>query len=202
LEHGINTKFVFEAVKLARESTQTPIVAMTYYNPVYKYGSAKFADEAVDAGIDGVILTDLPPEEADLWLPEATRVGLATIFLLAPTSTKDRIALVADKMTSGFVYCVSRTGVTGARREVPVDLSELLDRIKSSTSLPICVGFGITTPEHVATICGIADGAVIGSALVDFLHANASSESVLQDTRSLVRSWKSATKSKVVQQLI
>jgi tryptophan synthase alpha chain len=144
--------------------------------------------------VDGVILTDLPPEESEKWLPEAERVGLATIFLVAPTSTYSRIQLIGSKMTSGFVYCVSRTGVTGARNDIPAELALLVAQIRIETPLPVCIGFGIATPEHVATVASIADGAVIGSALLDFLHKNAQNQSGLDELRKRVGSWKAATK--------
>ena len=193
LDAGVNPPFVLDVVGRVRQRSGTPIVVMTYYNPVLRYGLRRFAHDASEAGVDGVILTDLPPEEADAWLEAADAVNMATIFLLAPTSTDDRIAAVAAKMRRGFVYCVSRTGVTGARRDVPVELSALVERIRSAASLPVCVGFGITTPEHVAAVSAISDGAVIGSALVDFLHNNAQNPNVGVELKSKVTAWKAAT---------
>ncbi len=193
LDSGVNPPFVLDTVRLARQSSQTPIIVMTYYNPVLRYGLRRFAEDASSAGVDGVILTDLPPEEADAWLQAADSVNMATVFLLAPTSTDQRIAAVAGKMQRGFVYCVSRTGVTGVRRDVPVELSALIERIRSATPLPVCVGFGITTPDHVAAVSAISDGAVIGSALVDFLHNNAENPAVSGELKSMVSAWKAAT---------
>jgi tryptophan synthase alpha chain len=167
---------------------------MTYYNPVLQYGLSRFANDAVAAGVDGFIITDLPPEEAAPWLTESDAAGLATIFLLAPTSNKGRIDAVAAKMRRGFVYCVSRTGVTGAQRDVPADLAELIAGIRAATPLPVCVGFGVSTPEHVATIAKVADGAVIGSLLVDFLHRNAGKIELLAELSTMSASWKAATR--------
>ena len=194
LESGVTPLFVMDVVALVRRESDVPIVLMTYYNPVLRRGLARFADEATKAGADGVILTDLPPDEARPWLAEADRTGMATQFLLAPTSNDDRIRLVASHMKRGFVYCVSRTGVTGARSDVPADLSSLMDRIRAATELPICVGFGVSTPEHVARIAAIADGAVIGSALVDFLSRNSSSATLDFDLNAIVSDWKKATR--------
>ena len=174
LESGVNTHFVLESVKAARLRTQVPIVLMTYYNVALRFGLERFATEIAAAGVDGVILTDLPPEEALPWLAHADAHGLATIFLLAPTSTEKRIAAVAAAMKSGFVYCVSRTGVTGARRDVPEELAAFITRIREHTTLPICVGFGINTPDHVATVSSVSEGAVIGSALGGFPAPRAS----------------------------
>ncbi len=137
-------------------------------------------------------MTDLPPEEAGPWKAAADAHGLATIFLVAPTSTPERIALIA-RNTTGFVYCVSRTGVTGARTELPPELQELLARIRAATDKPLCVGFGISQPDHVAQVIEIADGAVIGSALVDFLHAHADNPHQAGELTSLVRRWKEST---------
>jgi tryptophan synthase alpha chain len=194
LEGGVNPPFVLDVVRRVRKKSQVPIVLMTYYNPVFRSGLSRFASDAAAAGADGFILTDLPPEEAGPWLSEADSVGLATIFLLAPTSNDARIAFVARKMTRGFIYCVSRTGVTGAQRDVPDDLAALIARIRAASSLPVCVGFGISTPEHVATVAGIADGAVIGSALVDYLHREAENSDVMANMSAMTAQWKRATR--------
>ncbi len=193
LESGVNTHFVLDAVRAARQTTQVPIVLMTYYNVALRFGLERFATEIAAAGVDGVILTDLPPEEAVQWLRHADTHGLATIFLLAPTSTDKRIATVAAEMKMGFVYCVSRTGVTGVRRDVPEELAAMIARIRAHTNLPVCVGFGINTPEHVAAVSSVSDGAVIGSALVDFLHREHNSPDFNARLAALVQSWKAAT---------
>lgn len=173
LQAGATVRGVFSTVKSIRQRLETPIVLMTYFNPVQKYGLERFANDAAAAGADGVILTDLPVEEAEDWKAAADCAGVATIFLLAPTSTKERIAATA-KIASGFIYCVSRTGVTGTQNELPTELKSLVEGIKSASSVPVVVGFGISRPEHVRQVTQYADGAVVGSALVSVI-ANAPS---------------------------
>jgi len=189
LSAGATIGGVFEMVRTVRQSCDVPIVLMTYFNPVNAYGVARFADDAADAGADGVIVTDLPPEEATEWKAAADRVGLAAIFLLAPTSTKDRIRLGA-KMGSGFIYCVSRTGVTGARSDVPVELGALVDSIRETTELPIAVGFGISNPEQARQVAGLADGVVVGSALVNVIAARAGCADLIEQACEFVRRLK------------
>lgn len=166
LHGGTTLAGVLECVARVRRKTQVPLVLMSYYNPILRYGLARFAADAVAVGVDGIIPSDLPPEEADEWLARARRQGLDTIFLLAPTSTDERIRRVAEK-ASGFIYCVSRTGVTGAREALPDDLPDLVQRIRAHTEKPIAVGFGISTREQVRQVTRLADGAVVGSALVN-----------------------------------
>lgn len=192
LDNGTNPAIVLQDIAKARARTNTPIVIMTSYNLVYCYGVERFAVDAAAAGIDGAILTDLPPEEAADWKRAADSAGVATIFLIAPTSTPERIRLISEQ-SSGFIYVVSRTGVTGARNEMPVELHAMLQTIRSITSKPICVGFGISQPDHVSLVAADADGAVIGSALVDYLHNKSDAPTFIEDVRSLVSSWKSAT---------
>ena len=193
LDRGVTPDSVLKMIRDIRLKTQVPLVLMTSYNLALKYGLERFAQLFSEAGADGTILTDLPPEEAGPWKAAADGHGLATIFLVAPTSTPERIAMIA-KNTTGFVYCVSRTGVTGARMELPAGLRELLERIRQATDKPICVGFGISQPEHVRQVIEIADGAVIGSALVDFLHAHADNPDQASGLAALVESWKEATR--------
>jgi tryptophan synthase alpha chain len=193
LDRGVTPPMVLDLVRESRKVTDVPVVVMTSYNLVLIYGLERFAKEAVDAGLDGAILTDLPPEEAGPWKAVADAAGLATIFLVAPTSTPERIRLITENST-GFVYCVSRTGVTGARQELPSDLVDLLKTIREATDKPLCVGFGISTPQHVAQVAAVADGAVIGSALVDFLDKNAADPARDQKLTELVTGWKTGTK--------
>jgi len=193
LERGVTPDTVLQMVRAIRALTFVPLVLMTSYNLVLRYGLARFAQAASEAGADGAILTDLPPEEAAAWKQQAEAHDIATIFLVTPVSTPARIQTIAGS-TTGFVYCVSRTGVTGARDDVPPDVQEMLGRVRAATDKPLCVGFGISTPAHVAHIVQAADGAVVGSALVDFLHAHAQSPTVMQDAQSLVGTWKHATR--------
>ena len=193
LDRGVTPETVLQMVRDIRALSEVPIVLMTSYNLALRYGLERFAGAFSEAGADGAILTDLPPEEAAPWKAAAEKHGMATIFLVAPTSTPERIALIAQN-TTGFVYCVSRTGVTGARTELPPELKALLARVRSATDKPLCVGFGVSRPEHVAQVIEIADGAVIGSALVDFLHLHADNPAQAGELTTLVRRWKEATR--------
>ena len=193
LDAGVTPDTVLQMVRDIRALTEVPIVLMTSYNLALKYGLERFAHIFAEAGADGAILTDLPPEEAVPWKAAAEKHDLATIFLVAPTSTPERIALIAQN-TTGFVYCVSRTGVTGTRTELPPELQALLARIRSATDKPICVGFGVSQPDHVTQVIQNADGAVIGSALVDFLHETNGKPGQMGKLDALVRSWKAATR--------
>lgn len=195
LERGVTPDTVLQMVREIRTLTSVPLVLMTSYNLVLRYGLQRFAQAASEAGADGAILTDLPPEEAAPWKREAEAHDIATIFLVTPVSTPARIQTIADS-TTGFVYCVSRTGVTGAREDVPPEVQKMLSRVRAATDKPLCVGFGISTPAHVAHIVQAADGAVVGSALVDFLHAHAESPTLMDDVRAMVGAWKDATRRK------
>ncbi len=192
LDAGVTPDTVLQMVREIRTLTFVPLVLMTSYNLVLRYGLERFAQAASEAGADGAILTDLPPEEAGPWKQAAEAHDLATIFLVTPVSTPARIQTIAAS-TTGFVYCVSRTGVTGARQDVPPDVQDMLARVRTATDKPLCVGFGISTPAHVAQIVQVADGAVIGSALVDFLHAYKDSPALIPDVQKLVGDWKAAT---------
>lgn len=168
LQGGVTPEHVLEMVSRLRGRIDTPLVAMTYTNPVWQMGVERFAREAAGAGVDGVIMTDMPPDEAQEWHTVARQQGLDTIFLVAPTSTPERMRLVAQH-SSGFVYCVSRTGVTGERESLPEEVPQMLQAMRQFTDLPLCVGFGISRPEHVRAVCQIADGAVVGSAVVSLI---------------------------------
>lgn len=142
-----------------------PFCAMTYYNPLFAYGVQRFVEDAAAAGIDGLIVPDLPPEEAEELESACRAAGLATIYLLAPTSTEERIRYVASHCT-GFIYLVSVTGITGARTELPPDLADFVVRVRKHTNLPLAIGFGIATGEQAAAVAHIAEGVIVGSALV------------------------------------
>jgi tryptophan synthase alpha chain len=145
------------------------LVIFTYLNPILRYGIAKFADDAARAGADGVLVTDLIVEEAGEYLAETGRVGLAPIFLAAPTSPDERLEAIA-KNSKGFIYAISRVGITGAQQSVASDAATLVARIRQWTSLPVAVGFGISNAEHVAEVGKFADAAVIGSAIVELIE--------------------------------
>lgn len=150
------------------DSSEIPVAIMCYLNPLMSMGFARAADAMVEAGADGVIVPDMPPEAAVPWL-NASRGRLDTVFLTAPTSTPERLAKVGAS-SSGFVYCVSTSGITGERAELPPELADNVARVRASTSLPVAVGFGVSTTEHAASVARIADGVVVGSALVRRQH--------------------------------
>jgi tryptophan synthase alpha chain len=165
LKSGTTLAQVINLVSEIRKSSEVPIVVFSYYNPVLQMGLEKFASAAAAAGADGVLITDLTPEESDDYRRILASHHLDTIFLGAPTSTDDRLASIAA-VSSGFLYLISRTGVTGAKEALPDDLPALLRRARRATQLPIAVGFGISLPGHVSVLSGLADAAVVGSALV------------------------------------
>jgi tryptophan synthase alpha chain len=179
--------------KLGECKVPVPIVLMGYFNPILRKGLPEFARDAKAAGASATIVSDLTPEESDGWLAVSKSNNLDTIFLAAPTSTDERLDAVCSR-ASGFVYAVSRTGVTGAQSSVPEDVPALVGRLKERTQVPVCVGFGISTPDHVRAVARVADGVVVGSWLVTKLselwdHGNGRSELVRQ-----IRALKEATK--------
>jgi tryptophan synthase alpha chain len=165
LKSGTTLSRVIDLVRRIRLSSQVPLVLFSYYNPILQMGLEKFASAAANAGADGVLATDLTPEESEDYRRILAACHLDTIFLGAPTSTDERLAKIAG-CSSGFLYLISRTGVTGAKDALPDDLPALIRRTRSVTQLPIAVGFGISLPGHVSILGGLADAAVVGSALV------------------------------------
>ncbi len=195
LLNGMTVPHALEIVRQVRQQdSEIPMILMTYVNPLLRYGLERYAQDAHNAGGDAHIVTDLTPEEAEEWKRLSVQNDLDTVFLLAPTSTPERVAVVS-KLSSGFVYCVSRTGVTGAQSDIPVELKAVVERIKAGTELPVCVGFGISQPEHVRQICAFADGAVVGSSLVDLIHAHKDDPKLMERVFDYVASLKAATKS-------
>jgi tryptophan synthase alpha chain len=190
LENGVTPKAILQT--LSKAKLKVPVVLMGYINPILRMGMAEFAKAARDSGACGVIVTDLIPEESAEWVAASRSAGLDNIFLAAPTSTDARLKAVCNA-SSGFVYAVSRTGVTGANSHVPSDVPELVKGIKSCTTLPVCVGFGISRPEHVKRVCEVADGAVIGSWLVDLLHKEWDSGRGRKRIEEQVKTLKAAT---------
>ncbi len=193
LARGASVPRTFELVRKIRERSQIPIVLMTYFNPTMRYGVERFTRDAASSGADAAIQTDLTPEESEEWVAAARDSGLDTVFLLAPTSTDVRIDVVS-RLSTGFVYCVSRTGVTGARQDVPAELPALVQRVKERTFAPVCVGFGISQPEHVRRIGAFADGVVVGSALVDVIARNGDSPDLASEVRAFADNLKAATR--------
>jgi tryptophan synthase alpha chain len=166
LAAGMNTDKALKMIETVRMKTDIPIVIMTYYNIIGSYGIDKFAARAADVGCDGVIIPDLSVEEAGGWKRSACKHGLDTIFLVAPTSSTKRLAKIASEST-GFIYCVSLTGVTGARQVLPSDLTSFLERVRDNSNKPLAVGFGISTGEQATALAKMADGVIIGSALLN-----------------------------------
>ncbi len=185
LEEGQTLRRTLDMVKEFRSiNDATPIILMGYYNPIYSHGVERFLDEAVRAGVDGLIVVDLPPEEdAELCIPART-AGLDFIRLATPTTDGIRLPTVLGN-TSGFVYYVSITGITGAAEAIAEEVGPEVSRIKSMTDLPVVVGFGIRTPETARTIAGVADGAVVGSAIISRIAARESPSDILAFVRSL-----------------
>lgn len=171
LKSGTTLASVIDLVGQIRRSSDVPLVLFSYYNPVLQMGLEKFAAAAASAGTDGVLITDLIPEESDEHRRILAAHHLDTIFLGAPTSTDERLAKIAAA-SSGFLYLISRTGVTGAKDALPDDLPTLLRRTRAVTQLPIAVGFGISLPGHVSVLGGLADAAVVGSALVSEIEGH------------------------------
>jgi tryptophan synthase alpha chain len=179
LAAGTRLAGILELVARIRRRVGAPIVLFSYFNPILRYGPARFAEHAAASGVDGVLCVDLPPEEAAAELLPALRAHrLDPVFLLAPTSTRERVRAVA-RAGSGFVYYVSRTGVTGERAELPAGLAGEVRALRRALDLPVAVGFGLATPEQVATVSQVADGAVVGSALVRFAAEHAGEPDLL-----------------------
>ncbi|MEC4676567.1 MAG: tryptophan synthase subunit alpha [Nitrospirota bacterium] len=165
LEQGVRLRSVIELVAEVRKTTSIPIILMTYYNPVFKYGEEKFVHDATTAGVDGLIAPDMLPEEAGSLVRFAKKSGMDTIFLLAPTSTEDRIRKVS-KAATGFVYYVSITGITGAKLSMDHAIASHISKIREISGKPVAVGFGISTPEEASEVSRLADGVIVGSAVV------------------------------------
>lgn len=170
LQDGVTLRGIVQKVADIRQQSRIPIVLMTYYNPVLAYGIPEFCWEAARAGVDGIIAPDLPPEEAEDLTASCREQGIANIFLAAPTSTVERIKRI-DRHTTGFVYCVSLTGVTGARDRMADGVEEFIATVRAHATRPLAIGFGIATPEHAHAAARLADGVIVGSAIIDVMEA-------------------------------
>ena len=181
LNGGMTPSGALELAERVTAKVGTPVVLMGYYNPIFSYGIERYCARAAQAGVAGLIVPDLPPEEAETLRSAAAEHGIELIFLVTPTSTEQRIQQVAEmagKTAGGFVYCVSLSGVTGARDRLPEHLAAFIGRVRNATKLPLAVGFGVSRPEHVAEIGQIADGAVVASALINVVDGAASEDRV------------------------
>jgi tryptophan synthase alpha chain len=177
---------IFNLVRIARLETGIPIVLMLYYNLVFNYGVKKFVERAVKAGIDGAIVPDLPPEESKELRTAARKYNFSIMHLLAPTSSIERIKNIA-KLSTGFIYYVSLTGTTGARKTLPRDLTGNLRRIKAVTKKPVCIGFGVSTREQVRQLQKIADGVIVGSAIIKVIEKNIGRGELVEKVGGFVR---------------
>lgn len=171
LEKGTTLEKIFDVVEKIRKASQVPICLMTYFNPVFHYGEKKFVQTAKQKGVDGVIIPDLPPEEAGQLISEARIQDLSTVFFLAPTTKDTRIKKIVNDAT-GFIYYVSIAGVTGERTEIPASVVANVKKAKKITDKPICVGFGISNPQQVKKIAHMADGVIVGSAIINQITEN------------------------------
>jgi tryptophan synthase alpha chain len=193
LKNGATLRGVLDLVARIRNSSQVPRVIFSYYNPVLQMGLEKFAAAAASAGADGVLITDLTPEESPKYREILARYELDTVFLAAPTSDADRLAKIAE-VSSGFLYIISRTGVTGAKDSMADDLPALLRRVRTATQLPLAVGFGISQASHVSMLGGLADAAVVGSALVSEIETAKSVEAAAEALAVKMRVLKEAAR--------
>ena len=189
-ERGLKSKTtltsVFNLVRSARLQIQTPIVFLIYYNLVFHYGLERFVNSAVKSGVDGAVIPDLPPEESKPLCKIAKKNSLSIIHLLAPTSSNDRIKKAAS-VSSGFIYYVSLTGTTGARKKLPKELGAKLKDIKKFTKIPTCVGFGISSRDQVKEVQKIADGAIVGSAIIKVIEKNIGKKDLVARVGQFVR---------------
>jgi len=186
LASHVSVSDCLELVRRVRQQSEVPIVLFTYLNPLLSLGLERLGDKLKSAGVDGVLATDLVPEEADEFRAAIRNAGIDLIFLVAPTSTDQRIKLISEA-SSGFVYAVSRTGVTGVRQSLSEAAASLVQRVRKSTDLPVAVGFGISTPEHVNEVWQHADAAVVGSRIVVEIERNAGDPSLVQKVGALAR---------------
>lgn len=187
LRQGIDLKKILALVEEIRQRTDIPLILMTYYNPVYRFGLEELVRQAAMAGVNGFIIPDLPPEEAGEWRKLARANNLDVIFLVAPNTPLSRAKFVAHK-TSGFLYAVSVAGITGKRKRIPKGLTDYLKILRSVTDKPLAVGFGISSPSQVKEIGPLSDGVIVGSALVDLLAHYGDKKDVFIHIRSFVNS--------------
>ncbi len=192
LQAGTTLARILDMVGSLRPHCLLPLVLMSYANPVFHFGFARFGKEAAAAGVDGLIVPDLPPEEAAELIQETAAHGLHTIFLLAPTSSRERVQKVAAA-SKGFIYYVSLRGVTGARSSISDDLEASIRMIRAETDKPIAVGFGISTPDQVRMVARVADGVIVGSAIVSLLERMAGHSDLLERAGEFVAALKAAT---------
>ncbi|MBI1871408.1 MAG: tryptophan synthase subunit alpha [Chlamydiae bacterium] len=186
LKAGTTVHKVLDLVSRIRKKSEIPIVFFTYLNPILKYGLNGFARDASNAGVDGILVLDLPPEEASEYCQMMSNRAIDTVFLVAPTSSDERIKKISS-FAKGFIYCVSRTGVTGMQSEISQEVPQLVGRIRKISSLPVAVGFGISGPEQVKALAQHADAVVVGSAIVKKIEENVSSPNLVKEVKKFVK---------------
>ena len=189
LAGGTTLRRILERVKALRPRVDVPLLLMGYANPFYAMGVGGFVEAAAEVGVDGIIVADLPPEEGEALFQAAEQGGIDPVLLAAPTTVESRLQLLAER-TRGFLYYVSLTGVTGARAELAGDLEAAVGRIRGHSEVPVCVGFGISTPEHARMVGSFADGVVVGSAVVDRIETAASREAAVDAVAQFVSALK------------
>jgi len=187
LRNGVTLGDALTCVAHAKQHIDVPIVLFSYFNPLLKFGEDRLANDAKQAGVDAVLVTDLIPEEAEPWTETLIRHGLDPVFLVAPTTSDERLARIAQR-ARGFIYAVSRAGVTGARDEITRDAETLVKRVRSVSDLPVAVGFGISTAEQVREVWRFADAAVVGSAIVSQIEKLANSPDLVNRIGEFARS--------------
>jgi len=187
LRHGVGVAEVLATLERARRETDVPVVLFSYFNPLMQFGAERLAAECARLGVDGVLVTDMTPEESGEFSSALARAGIDQIFLAAPTSTDARLRLIAER-AGGFIYAVSRAGVTGARSDVSAEAERLVTRLRAFSDLPVAVGFGISTPEHVRDVWRYADAAVVGSALVAEIEKEAGGPDLVTRVGAFARS--------------
>jgi tryptophan synthase alpha chain len=186
LDHGISLSKIFDCVRRIRQKSDIPIALMTYYNPVFHFGESKAVKAAVKAGVDGFIIPDLPCEEAAALRKAAAGKNIATVFFIAPTTALPRVRPIA-KASTGFIYYVSLTGVTGAKQNLFKEAAAGIRRVRRMTQKPVCVGFGISTPAQVKAFSRVADGVIVGSAIVQAIEKNAGHRDLVKNVVRFVR---------------
>jgi len=191
LRRGTSLARVLDLAQNLRQTLSVPLILFTYYNPIFRYGGERFARDARQAGVDGVLCVDLPPEEANELKRETDRQDLDLVFLLAPTSSLSRVRTVLTR-ARGFVYYVAVTGVTGARTTLPPDLGEMVRRIRAISPVPVGVGFGISSSEQAAQVASLADGVIVGSALSQIIETYNGQPDLIERVGAFVGGLKSA----------
>jgi tryptophan synthase alpha chain len=195
LRAGVTLPRVLELVRELRQDVSIPIVLLAYYNPLFVFGLAPFCSAAADAGVDGLIVADLPPEEAGALHAAAEPANLDVVHFVAPTTPPERMRTIA-RAAGGFIYMVSLRGVTGARAELPADLAQNLRVLRGLTTKPVCVGFGIGSPEQAALVGRLADGVIVGSAIVSLIEGNAGSSDLVSRVGDFVAALKAPLRAK------